>query len=39
MTAIAAVEPVVVNVSPKTNWTFIAVTTATGDTGWGECGR
>ncbi len=37
MTAIAAVEPVVVNVSPKTNWTFIAVTTATGDTGWGEC--
>jgi len=37
MTAITAVESVVVNVSPKTNWTFIAVTTAAGDTGWGEC--
>ena len=37
MTAITAVESVVVNVSPKTNWTFIAVGTDTGDTGWGEC--
>lgn len=37
MTAIAALEPVVVNVSPKTNWTFVAVTLADGATGWGEC--
>jgi len=37
MTALTAVEPVVVGVSPRTNWTFIAVTTAAGDTGWGEC--
>jgi len=34
---IAVLEPVVVNVSPKTNWTFIAVTTDDGATGWGEC--
>lgn len=37
MTAIATVLPVVVNVSPKTNWTFVAVTTDDGATGWGEC--
>ena len=37
MTTIANLEPVVVNVSPKTNWTFVAVTTADGATGWGEC--
>jgi len=37
MTAIAALEPVVVNVSPKTNWSFIAVTTRDGAIGWGEC--
>jgi galactonate dehydratase len=37
VTAIAAVEPIVVNVSSKTNWTFIAVTTDEGATGWGEC--
>lgn len=37
MTAIAALEPVVVNVSPKTNWTFVAVTLDDGATGWGEC--
>ena len=37
MTTIATLEPVVVNVSPKTNWTFVAVTTDDGATGWGEC--
>jgi len=37
VTAIAAVQPVVVGVSPKANWTFASVTTAGGDTGWGEC--
>jgi len=37
MTAITALELVVVNVSPKTNWSFVAVTTADGATGWGEC--
>jgi galactonate dehydratase len=28
---------VVVNVSPKTNWTFVSLTTDDGATGWGEC--
>ena len=37
MATIAAIEPVVVNVSPKTNWTFVAVTDGDGATGWGEC--
>ena len=37
MSRIAAIEAVVVNVSPKTNWTFLAVTTDAGVTGWGEC--
>ena len=37
MARIAAVDAVVVNVSPKTNWTFIAVRTDAGVTGWGEC--
>jgi len=37
MATIASVEPVVVNVSPKTNWTFVAVTLSDGATGWGEC--
>ena len=37
MTAIATLEPVVVNVSPKTNWSFVKVTTGDGATGWGEC--
>ena len=37
MPTIAALEAVVVNVSPKTNWTFVAVTTSDGATGWGEC--
>lgn len=37
MPAIAAIEPIVVHVSPKTNWTFVAVTTDDGATGWGEC--
>ena len=37
MFLIAAIEAIVVNVSPKTNWTFIAVTTVSGVTGWGEC--
>jgi galactonate dehydratase len=34
---IAALDLVVVNVSPKTNWTFVVVTTSDGATGWGEC--
>ena len=37
MSRIAAIEALVVNVSPKTNWTFISVTTDAGTTGWGEC--
>jgi galactonate dehydratase len=28
---------VVVNVSPKTNWTFVSLATDEGATGWGEC--
>lgn len=34
---ITALELLVVNISAKTNWSFIAVTTADGQTGWGEC--
>ncbi len=34
---VASIEPVVVNVSPKTNWTFVAVETEDGIIGWGEC--
>jgi len=37
MATIASLEPVVVNVSPKTNWTFMAVALSDGATGWGEC--
>lgn len=37
MTTIATIEAVVVNVSPKTNWTFIAVADDACETGWGEC--
>ncbi|MBA3505519.1 MAG: mandelate racemase/muconate lactonizing enzyme family protein [Betaproteobacteria bacterium] len=37
MPAIATIEPIVVHVSSKTNWTFIGVTTDDGATGWGEC--
>jgi galactonate dehydratase len=37
MSSIAALEALVVNVSPKTNWSFVAVTTDAGETGWGEC--
>jgi galactonate dehydratase len=37
MSRIAAIEPFAVNVSSKTNWTFIALTTDAGITGWGEC--
>jgi galactonate dehydratase len=37
MVTIAAIEAIVVNVSPRTNWTFIAVTDRDGATGWGEC--
>lgn len=37
MTTIAALVPLVVNVSPKTNWSFIAVTASDGAIGWGEC--
>src|SRR6202163_2485598 len=37
MSRIAAIEALVVNVSPKTNWSFISVTTHAGVTGWGEC--
>ena len=36
MTTIATLEPVVVNVSPKTNWTFVAVTTDDGADGLGR---
>ena len=36
MTTIATLEPVVVNVSPKTNWTFLAVTTSDGAVGLGR---
>jgi galactonate dehydratase len=28
---------IVVNVSPKTNWTFVSLTAGDGATGWGEC--
>src|SRR5215218_8518817 len=34
---VGSIAPVVVNVSAKTNWTFVAVTTSDGSTGWGEC--
>src|SRR5580704_13258477 len=37
MSRIAAIEAIVVNVSSKTNWTFVSVTTDAGATGWGEC--
>jgi galactonate dehydratase len=37
ITAIESIEAIVVNVSPKTNWTFVSVRTDTGVTGWGEC--
>ena len=30
-------RPHVVNVSPRTNWTFVSLTTDDGTTGWGEC--
>jgi len=29
--------PVIVNVSPRTNWSFVALTTRDGIAGWGEC--
>ena len=34
---IAGIEAIVVNVSPKTNWTFIAAIDGDGAVGWGEC--
>jgi galactonate dehydratase len=34
---VASLSPVVVNVSPRTNWTFVALTMQDGATGWGEC--
>ena len=37
MATIADVEAIGVNVSPKTNWTFVAVTDSAGSTGFGEC--
>lgn len=37
MSKIAAVECIVVNVSSKTNWTFVSMTTDEGIVGWGEC--
>jgi galactonate dehydratase len=37
MASIASVTPVVVNVSAKTNWTFIEVATTGGAVGIGEC--
>ena len=36
MSKISVVEPLIVNVSPKTNWTFVTVTTDDDHTGWGE---
>src|SRR6476660_3126029 len=37
MSSIAQVEAFCVNVSPKTNWTFLRIGTDAGETGWGEC--
>jgi len=37
MSKVSALEAVCVNVSPKTNWTFIRVDTDKGERGWGEC--
>ena len=37
MPSVTALTPVVVNVSPKTNWTFVEVAASDGRTGWGEC--
>src|SRR6476620_5982665 len=37
MSSIAAVDAFCVNVSPKTNWTFLRIRTDAGETGWGEC--
>ena len=37
LATITGIEAVVVNVSPKTNWTFIAVRDEDGAEGWGEC--
>ncbi len=37
MRTIVALDAIVVNVSPKTNWTFVAVTLDDGAVGWGEC--
>lgn len=37
MTTIATLAPVVVNVSAKTNWSFVEVVTDDGAVGWGEC--
>jgi galactonate dehydratase len=37
MSHVASIEAVAVNVSPKTNWTFVAVTTDEDEIGWGEC--
>jgi len=37
MSTVSALEAVCVNVSPKTNWTFIRVDADTGERGWGEC--
>src|SRR6478609_11150218 len=34
---VESLAPVVVNVSAKTNWTFVALVTRDGITGWGEC--
>lgn len=37
MRTIVALDAVVVNVSPRTNWTFVAITLDDGAVGWGEC--
>jgi len=37
MSSIAQCEAFCVNVSPKTNWTFLRIGTDAGETGWGEC--
>src|SRR5689334_1311154 len=34
---VESLVPVIVNVSPRTNWSFVALTTRDGVTGWGEC--
>lgn len=37
MSCVTSIEAFAVNISPRTNWTFVAVRTDGGVTGWGEC--